>query len=351
MVVDFVVVIVLYQFLRNRAPWLPLAVPLFLGLVVALVVDAAVYKLISHGTLSWESFHVTAKAQAGVAAGLPAALYCALELRRRGGVAPEGGLERRALELVDLRRRISKMAQELAAQQVRYKDIKDTFRRYVSPDVVDTIMEDPSRLELGGEKRDVTILFADIRGYSTLAEALDPSDIITLLNIYFERVSDEILGNRGMINEFEGDGVLAVFGAPLALPEHADCAVRAGLGMLRTVEELNRTWAKDGTTAKWNAAGMDGLAIRVGIHSGPVVAGNVGSQARTKYAVIGDTVNTAARVEGLNKTLETSLLITQATRDALRDEALRDRFGDRGSHPVKGRLEAVRVYTPTGSSL
>ena len=86
-----------------------------------------------------------------------------------------------------------------------------------------------TRLELGGEVRDVTILFADIRGYSRLAEALDPTEIITLLNVYFERVSDEILGQDGMINEFEGDGVLAVFGAPLPLPGHADRAVRAVL--------------------------------------------------------------------------------------------------------------------------
>ncbi len=344
MVVDSVVIVVSYQFLRNRAPWLPLMAAVFVALVLAMVNDAAVFKLVRHGALDWGNFHVIAKAQAGAAAGIPAALYFGWHLRRAGGAQRDGLLGRRTLDLVDLRQRVSEMEARLAEEQARYALVRETFSRYVSPDVVDAIMEDPKGLELGGEVRDVTILFADIRSYSTLSEALTPPEIIDLLNIYFERVTDVILRHRGMINEFEGDGVLAVFGAPLLLPDHAARATRAALDLLTEVEALNARWEADGTLEKWRRAGVERLAVRVGVHSGQVVVGNVGSSARTKYAVIGDTVNTAARVEGLNKQTGTSALITAATFEALGDEELARRFEDRGEHAVKGRVEPVRVF-------
>lgn len=348
MIVDAVVIVVTYQFLRNRAAWLPLMVALFVALVAAMISDAAVFKLVRHGALDWSNFHVIAKAEAGAAAGIPAALYFGWQLRRAGGAQRDGLLGRRALDLVDLRRRVSEMEARLAEEQARYALVRSTFSRYVSPDVVDAIMEDPKGLELGGEVRDVTILFADIRSYSTLSEALTPPEIIDLLNIYFERVTDVILRHRGMINEFEGDGVLAVFGAPLVLSDHATRATRAALDLLTEVEALNVRWEEDGTLEKWRRAGVERLAVRVGVHSGQVVVGNVGSSARTKYAVIGDTVNTAARVEGLNKETKTSALITASTFDALRDDELARRFGERGEFAVKGRIEPVRVFAPKG---
>ena len=202
----------------------------------------------------------------------------------------------------------------------------------------------------------MTILFADIRGYSTLAEALAPTEVIGLLNDYFKGVTRVILENKGMINEFEGDAVLAVFGAPLELENHAELAVNSALGMLDAVRDLNAVWEDDGTAARWRGAGVDGLAIRIGIHTGEVVAGNIGSEARTKYAVIGDTVNTASRVEGLNKTLQTSVLLTSTTRAAvLARSTVVPPLVDMGSHVVKGRTEPVRVFTienayPSGSN-
>jgi adenylate cyclase len=145
-----------------------------------------------------------------------------------------------------------------------------------------------------------------------------------------------------MINEFEGDGILAIFGAPLDLPDHAVEAVRAGRAMLEAVEALNATWADDGTLAKWRDSGVQRLAIRVGLHTGTVVAGNVGSEARIKYAVIGDTVNVAARVEALNKTLGTPMLLTGETARALGDSA--PALQPMGAHAVKGRVEPVEVF-------
>lgn len=341
---DFVVIIVLYQFLHNRFPKIPLAVPLYLALIAAMITDAAVFKLIQHADLNWGIFNIGAKAQAGAAAGIPAALYFAWQLRRTPDAAQKGILNRNALELVDMRRKVAEMRQKLVEKQAEYVYIKDNFSQYVSAEVVDAILEDPTKLKLGGELREVTILFADIRGYSTLSESMEPTEIVRILNQYFALVGAVILSNKGMINEFEGDAVLAVFGAPLDLPDHAEAALKSAVEMLQQVEELNEVWRKDGTLKRWQEVGIDGLAIRIGIHSGPVVAGNIGSEERKKYAVIGDTVNTTSRVEGLNKALGTSLLVTQATRELVGLNGLSEHLEDRGEHAVKGRSEAVRVY-------
>ncbi len=344
MVADLVVTIVVYQFVVNRAPRVPLAVPLFLGIVAAMVTDAAVFKLVRHGSLSWSIFYIGAKSQAGAAAGLPAALYFAYQVRKEPNALQRGIMHRGAFEIVDMRRRMREMKLALDEQRARLTHVKQVFRRYVSPDVVDAILADPARLKLGGEERSVTILFADIRGYSTLSEAMAPTEIIDMLNDYFGRVGDVIMARGGMINEFEGDAVLAVFNAPLDLDHHAQEAVRAAVEMFDAVDDLNVEWARDGTLAKWQASGVDGLAIRIGIHCGPVVVGNIGSEARTKYAVIGDTVNTASRIESLNKTLHTSLLISASTHACLDDPTLRAAFQDRGPQAVKGRVEPVRVF-------
>jgi len=355
--VDAIVILVTYQFLINRGPRLPLVIPVFLSLVVAMVVDGFVYELLRGRLLHTEALRMVEKLQAGIAAGLPLSLYLGAQLRRHQKEVRRGILERGAFSILDLRRRVLEVEALLREEKQAYQQVRDTFGRYVSSEVVDSLLSDPSRLELGGELREVTVLFADIRGYSTLAESLAPTAVIGMLNRYFELVTNVILAERGMINEFEGDGVLAVFGAPNALPDHSLRAVRAGLGMLDAVARLNAEWTQDGTVEQWRACGVDGLRIRVGIHSGPVVAGNVGSEARTKYAVIGDTVNIAARVESLNKELGTDLLVTATTQAAIEAGETQGateaggtavRFSFLGEHAVKGRQEPVAVYEVAG---
>jgi class 3 adenylate cyclase len=340
---DFLVIIISYQFLQNRLKKLPLFIPLFGAILCAMIADGSVFGLANNLTFDPRKLRIFEKLQAGLVAGIPVAIYLQYQLGRTKEEVVGGRVERGAFAIIDLRRKVSQMEQKLEEQRAQYLYIKDTFSRYVSPDVVDAIIADPSKVQLGGEVREVTILFADIRGYSTLSEALEPTEIIGLLNRYFHRVSDVILGTGGMINEFEGDAVLAVFGAPLPMDDHADRALRAAHGMLDEVKKLNIEWDQDGTSEAWRGVGIDELAIRIGIHSGSVVAGNIGSQARIKYAVIGDTVNTASRVEGLNKVLETSLLVTHATRQMVTSEDVV--FRDLGQHQVKGRTEPVHVFT------
>ena len=335
---DFLVIIVVYQAIRNRLPRVPLAVPLFVALVSAMTVDAFVYGIIYFGAFSFESFNLQSKVVSGVAAGLPVSLYFQWQIQRLPPSQRRGIQDRDALEILHLRR-------EVAAQRARYEDVKKTFGRYVSPDVVDLIIADPTKLQLGGEERVVAILFVDIRGYSTISETLTPSETLEVLNRYFARVNQIVQAEGGMVNNFLGDGALAVFGAPLAISGHCDRAVRAGLEMIAAVDDLNRAWEAEGMLDRWRAAGLDGMAVRVGIHAGPVVVGNLGSEQRTDYAVIGDVVNTAARLEALNKELGTSILVSEVVANELRDERLRSRLHASGVHKVKGKHESVTVFT------
>jgi class 3 adenylate cyclase len=337
-ITDFVVIIVSYQFLVNRLKNVPLVIPLFIALVFAMMTDAVVYTLLRGRILEPEKFMIIEKLQAGIAAGLPMALYLAWQLRVNKEQVDRGILERGAFAIIDLRLQVKEIEAQLS-------HVRDTFGRYVSSQVVDTLLSDPSKLKLGGELRDVTIMFADIRGYSTMSEAMEPTEVIDLLNRYYERVTTVIMDQEGMINEIEGDAVLAVFGAPNDLPDHAFRALCAARGMLSAVDELNLEFEADGTNLKWKSVGIQRLGIRVGIHSGPVVAGNVGSEQRTKYAVIGDTVNTASRVEGLNKKLNTDLLMTASTVAQIEAGGHEVATNPMGRHPVRGRKEDVEVFT------
>ncbi len=338
---DFLSIVVVYQFVRNRIPKVPLVVPIWLALIAAMVTDAFTFAGVNGTLVGRDGIRLFEKVQCGAAAGIPAALYIQWQLSRPG-VRAGSFLQRSALEIVDLRRQIEEAQQQLQAQRQAYRFIRETFSRYVSPQVVESLVADPDKVELGGELREVTILFADIRGYSTLAERLPPADVIGMLNTYFEEVGQCILDAGGMINEIAGDGILAVFGAPLPAPDHADQALRSAQAMLRAVDALNTRWEGDGTLARFREVGWDRLGVRIGVHTGDVVVGNVGTRDRVKYAVIGDTVNTASRVEGLNKVLGTPLLCTAATAERLTESVP---LTDQGSHKVKGRAERVQVYT------
>ncbi len=336
---DFVTIVVVYQFLHNRLRWTTIFLPIWMALVAGMVCDSVVYAGLNGNLVGRDGLRLLEKVQCGAAAALPAGIYIRYQLQAAGAGAI---LDRDAMELLDLRRQVKEAQQQLQAQQQAYRFIRETFSRYVSPQVVEQLVADPGKVELGGELREVTVLFADIRGYSTLSEKLSPTQVIAMLNAYFQEVGQCVLDAGGMINEIEGDGILAVFGAPLPSEDHADRSLHAAAAMLEAVERLNETWRADGTIEHLRAAGMDKLSIRIGVHTGDVVVGNVGTKDRVKYAVIGDTVNTAARVEGLNKELGTPMLCTSSTAERLQSPV---DLTDHGDHAVKGRQERVRVYS------
>ncbi len=336
--------VVVYQALLNFRR-VPLLVALWLALAAAMLADGVVYAALS-GKLDRIDWHLVGKLSAGVAVALPASLYIVRELRKSPDDVRRGVRERGAFELVDLRRRVARLREQLDLRGAELAHIKHVFGRYVVPDVVEELLADAGQLELGGEVREVTVLFADIRGYSTLSEAMSPTDTIRLLNDYFGAMSRVLDRHRGTIIEFEGDAILAVFGAPLRQADHAARATRAAAEMQDAVRRQNEVWDRDGTARHWQQLGLQRFQIRVGVHTGTVVVGNVGSETRTKYAVIGDTVNIASRIEQMNKTLRTGVLLSRATVDSLGSDA--PPLRSLGEQSVRGRRESVEVFTFAG---
>ncbi len=215
---------------------------------------------------------------------------------------------------------------------------------YLPPELVRQLERRPERPSLGGSVREVTILFTDLAGYSTLSEDLDPAEIVAILNEYFGAMAEAIEAQGGTLLELMGDGILAVFGAPAALDDHASAALRAALGMERKLAALNRDWEASGRARLWRRHGMEAMVTRYGLQTGQVVAGNIGAQQQMKYSVIGDIVNQAARLEALNKDLDTRILMAREVYDAL-DNSLRGQCQAKGEHRVKGRRQPVVVYT------
>ena len=207
--------------------------------------------------------------------------------------------------------------------------VKETFGRFVTPAIAQAILTDPPHP--GGQMTEVSVLFSDIRNYTTICENMPPAQVIQLLNNYFGYMVAAVEENQGLVYQFVGDGIMAVFGAPVPLADHATWATKAGLAMLAALARFNQE----------HRAGQAPLHIGIGVHSGPVVAGIIGTNQRMEYRVVGDTVNLASRLEGLNKELGTDLLITEATRQALSLP-----LALKGFPPqlVKGRREPVEVF-------
>lgn len=172
---------------------------------------------------------------------------------------------------------------------LRQRDfIRDTFGRYVSPEVAQTLLESPEGLRLGGEKRDVTVLMSDLRGYTRLVEEGDPTVVVQVLNGYLARMTDIIIEHGGTINEFAGDAIVAFFGAPLASTDHAERAAACAIAMQTAMGEVNR---------RHEDQGLPRLEMGIGLNSGEAIVGNVGSEKRAKYTAVGNAINLAARVE------------------------------------------------------
>lgn len=212
--------------------------------------------------------------------------------------------------------------------------MRDTFGKIVTPQVRDYLLNE--NVSLGGETREVTVMFCDIRGFTTLSENMPPERIVALLNEYFTGLEKCITAHGGVINKYIGDAVMALFGAPVKLAQHADDAFAAALDMRKSLEEMNRGFA---------AKGFPILRFGIGIHTGRVLAGNIGAANRIEYTVIGDSVNTASRIEGLCKSYKTDLLISQSTVDALKKQAGFPSLAFVDDAAIRGRTETVKLYT------
>jgi adenylate cyclase len=208
--------------------------------------------------------------------------------------------------------------------------VKETFGKYVTPEIRDEILA--GRISGDGELKEVTVLFADIRDFTPWVEATAPRDVVRDLNEYFTEMAEAIRAEHGLVLQFIGDEIEAVFGAPIAARDHAAMAVRAALDMRARL----RTW-----NAGREAAGKPALRHGIGIHTGTVLAGNIGGAERLSYALVGDPVNLASRIQGLTKDFEVDILISEATRKSI-DPAVP--VEELPAVRVKGRAEEVNVY-------
>lgn len=215
----------------------------------------------------------------------------------------------------------------------RSRFLKRAFSSYVSPDLVSQIMEDPDSLKLGGQKKTVTILFSDIRGFTSMSESTSPEDLVALLNEYLNPMTDIVMSELGTLDKYIGDAVMAIFGAPLDLPDHADRCCRSAIKMMNRVDQINNNWT---------GRGLPPINIGIGINTGEAIVGNMGANIRFDYTAIGDNVNLASRLEGLNKYYGTEIIISESTKDGIPEDNYLIRELD--VVRVKGKSRPISIF-------
>jgi adenylate cyclase len=202
--------------------------------------------------------------------------------------------------------------------------------------LVKEIMKEPEQLKLGGDKKELTILFSDIRGFTSLSEKMKPEELVHLLNEYLSDMTKIIMEQRGLVDKFIGDAIMAFWGAPLKEKKHADLACESALGMKAKLEELNKKWSKEG---------LPYLKIGIGIHTGKAVVGNIGSEERFDYTAIGDDVNLSSRLEGVTKQYDVYILISEFTLNELSKEFI---VRELDHVTVKGKNHPIKIYEVLG---
>ncbi len=212
------------------------------------------------------------------------------------------------------------------------KKIRGAFQYYLTNSVINEMLKDPSKLKLGGDKKDLTVLFSDIRGFTTISESLSPEELVRLLNEYLTAMTNIVFKYEGLLDKYIGDAIMAVFGAPLDQPDHAERACRTALEMTAELGKLQK---------KWESEGRPVIRIGVGINTGDMVVGNMGSDMRFDYTVMGDSVNLGARLEGINKEYGTSIVVSEYTYEKIKDKLF---CRELDSVRVKGKHVPVKIY-------
>ncbi|MBD3646385.1 MAG: adenylate/guanylate cyclase domain-containing protein, partial [Pseudomonadales bacterium] len=210
--------------------------------------------------------------------------------------------------------------------------IRDAFGQYLSPRVVSDLVKNPDKLQLGGEEREMTAYFSDVASFSTFSEKMSPSELVFVLNEYLTEMCNIIIGYEGTVDKFEGDAIIAFWGAPAVQEDHARLACLASIDMKKALVPISEKWVEEGRPE---------LRVRMGLNSGPMVVGNMGSAQRMNYTMMGDAVNLASRLEGANKAYGSDIMISETTWQACREDVdVRELDCIR----VVGKSEPVTVY-------
>jgi adenylate cyclase len=236
-----------------------------------------------------------------------------------------------------LRARINAGLMKKRLHELERRHVRDAFARFVPEQIVDEVLTRTDEdLRLAGVRRDATVMFGDLREFTTFAQSMPADVVIEVLNEYLSEMSDAVLDNGGTLVAYMGDGIMAVFGAPLEVVDHADRALDAASEMLRKRLPRFNGWLRE------NRFG-DGFRMGVGLNSGPVMSGTVGSTRRLEYAAIGDTTNTASRLEAMTKGTPHSIFIAESTRELLRRH--RDDLIFVNEFEVRGKQGSVKAWT------
>ncbi len=231
---------------------------------------------------------------------------------------------------------VSIISIKLVSEESQKRFIKGAFSRYIAPDVIDEILEHPESLELGGENRHITIFFSDVAGFSSLSEKLTPPELVARLNEYLSEMTDIIISHGGTVDKYEGDAIMAFYGAPQTYPDHELRACMAAIDMKAKLREMQE---------HWRDIGQQELFVRMGMNTGEAVVGNMGSKMRMDYTAMGDSVNLASRLEGANKFYSTTAMISGFTYSAVKDH-IDSRKLD--IIRVVGKTEPIEIYELMG---
>ena len=211
--------------------------------------------------------------------------------------------------------------------------VKGAFGMYLAPEVIDAVLDDPEAMQLGGKREDLTVFFSDVRSFTTISESLTPEKLCELMNAYFTPMTRIILGSKGVLDKYIGDAIMAFWGAPIKIDNPADTAAAASLSMLVELDRLRVDLLKNG---------FPSIDIGIGLNSGPMSVGNMGSDERFCYTVMGDAVNLGARLEGATKDYKVKILISAATQSQLSPNKYLTRNLD--DIRVKGKFEPVSIF-------
>jgi adenylate cyclase len=231
----------------------------------------------------------------------------------------------------------SQTAYRFFTEERRARDIRKMFSSYVSKRIVDELIRDPNKAKLGGDRKEITVLFSDIRGFTNFSEKHEPEDVVSLLNEYLGAMTNIVFEHDGTLDKFVGDAIMALWGAPVGQPDHAERACRCSLAMIRKLKELQ---------AKWTAEGKYAIDIGIGINTGDMVVGNMGAEGKKMdYTVIGDNVNLGARLEGLTRKYNNHIIISEFTYEKVKNIV---KVNELGSVTVKGKEKPVVIYDLVG---
>ncbi len=231
----------------------------------------------------------------------------------------------------------SQTAYRFFTEERRARDIRKMFSSYVSKRIVDELIRDPNKARLGGERKEITVLFSDIRGFTSFSEKHQPEEVVSMLNEYLGAMTDIVFKFDGTLDKFIGDAIMALWGAPIGQPDHAERAVRCALAMGKRLGELQKKWAAEGKPV---------LDTGIGINTGEMVVGNMGAEGKKMdYTVIGDHVNLGARVESLTRQYNNHIIITEFTYEKVKDIVEVNKLG---SVTVKGKERPLVIYDLVG---